>query len=312
MRVDRSVPCRNDRDFGWIAAAETSGDDALRGVRARPWKLVHKADRRSLATVFVTVALLVAPQWLALGTGTTIVWIVLTFLACCASHVVVHNHCHVPIFANDAANRGFNLAASLARGHCASDVYLAHNVNHHAQQGRAGDWIAPTLGGTGHAVLRLLRFIVRAAVSMARERNRLPGKGRALIAEPFRSSLPREKVFLPIAVLILLVHDVHATLLHAVLPWAGALAWLVGVNFIQHEECTPDSEFAHSRNFTGRSTNWLLFNNGYHTAHHAAPGLHWHDLPAAHARLADRIPARLCERSATRYMIRRYLRAGSA
>lgn len=272
----------------------------------------HAADRRSLATIAVTLSLLIAPHGLALDTGTTIVWIILTFVACCASHVVVHNHCHVPIFTNDSANRWFNLAASLARGHCASDVYLAHNVNHHAEQGRAGDWIAPALGGRGHPMLCLIRFIGRAAASMARERNRLSDQGRSLIAEPFRTSLSREKVFLPLAVALLFAHDWHAALVHGALPWAASLAWLVGVNYIQHEGCDPYSEFAHSRNFVGRFTNWLLFNNGYHTAHHAEPGVHWSELPAAHARLAGRIPSSLCESSATRYMVRRYLRADGA
>jgi len=130
-----------------------------------------------VATVVCAVGLLLAPQWVALSPAWTALWILLTFLACCASHVVVHNHCHSPIFASHIANRGFNLLASVARGHCASDVYLAHN--------------------------------------------------------------------------------------------------------------------------------------GYHTVHHAEPGVHWSETRTLHERLASRIPAHLDEPSATRYMIRRYLLARS-
>lgn len=284
---------------------------SLCGATARAWGLRHPADRRSLATVACAVVLLLAPQWVALHPVAAAPWILLTFLVCCASHVVVHNHCHCPIFTSNAANRGFNLLASIARGHCASDVYLAHNVNHHAERGRTGDWIAPGLGGQGHPLLRLVRFVVLASISMARERNRLDGKGRALLPEPFRSSLPWEKGMLLLVVVLLFWNDSRAALVHAVLPWGASLAWLVGVNYVQHEGCDPDSAWAHSRNFTGRFTNWLLFNNGYHTVHHAEPGVHWSETQALHERFASRIPAHLDEPSATRYMIRRYLLARS-
>lgn len=275
------------------------------------WTLRHPADRRSVTTVLCAVGLLLAPQWLMLSPAGTALWLVPTFLACCASHVVVHNHCHCPIFASHIANRGFNLLASVARGHCASDIYLAHNVNHHAEQGRAGDWIAPGLGGQGSPLLQLGRFVVRASISMARERNRLEDKGRALLPEPFRSSLSQEKVLLPVVVGLLFWNNWQAALLHAVLPWTASLAWLVGVNYLQHEGCDPDSDWAHSRNFTGRFTNWLLFNNGYHTVHHAEPGVHWSETRALHEGLANRIPSHLDEPSATRYLIRRYLLARS-
>ncbi len=141
-----------------------------------------------------------------------------------------------------------------------------------------------------------------------RERNRLPARGRALLPEPFASSVPWEKGLLPLVIVLLLWHDWRSACLYAVLPWGVSLAWLVGVNYVQHEDCDPDAEFAHSRNFTGRCTNWLLFNNGYHTAHHARPGLHWSETSSLHAQLAARIPQSLIEPSAIRYMIRRYLR----
>ena len=280
-------------------------DGTGRSGRAR--LLRHPRDRRSVATILVAVLLLVTPQGLLLPDVWVPVWLGLTFLACCASHVVAHNHCHFPIFATTAANRCFNLLASFARGHCASDIYLAHNLNHHREQGRSGDWIAPALGGSGHPALRLIRFVVRATVSMAYQRNRLAGNGRHLLPEPFRSSLPREKIFLACAVAFLLWNDWRTACLFALLPWAASLAWLVGVNYVQHEGCDPDSTWAHSRNFTGRFTNWLLFNNGYHTAHHVEPGVHWSETKVLHERVASQIPAHLNEPSATRYMIRRYI-----
>lgn len=270
------------------------------------WALHRAADRRSIATVVVTVLLLLVPQWLAVNGLGAVIWIPLTIVACCATHVVVHNHCHRPIFVHQRANVAFNLVATVGRGHCVSDVYVAHNLNHHAAQGSSDDWIAPMLGGQGHPVVRLLRFIVRAAGSMVRERNRLPLRGRTLLPEPFASSVVWEKRLLPCVIVLLLWHDWRAACLFALVPWSISLAWLVGVNYVQHEGCDPAVEFAQSRNFTGRWTNWLLFNNGYHTAHHTVPGLHWSETRQLHEQLVGRIPQHLNEPSAIRYMIRRY------
>jgi fatty acid desaturase len=271
-------------------------------------RLAHPADRRSLATVLVTVVLLLVPQFAPMPTALAAPWITVTFLACCASHVIVHNHNHCLIFTTDVANRVFNLLATLARGHCASDVYIAHVLNHHVEQGRAGDWIRPELGGTGHALVRIARFTVRAALSMLRERRRMRWEAMWRLPEPFRTSMLIEKVFLPMAIVLLLVSDWRAFLLFAALPWLGALAWLVGVNYVQHEGCDPQSTHAHSRNFTGAFTNWLLFNNGYHTAHHLDPRRHWSDLPQAHAQIASEIPPDLNQPSAARYVLRECLR----
>lgn len=272
-----------------------------------PLGLRHAADVRSLATVGIAVGLLVAPGFFAIPAWAVPAWIVVTVIACCASHVVVHNHCHCPLFAAPARNRAFNLVATIARGHCASDVFLAHNVNHHNEQGRAGDWVTPALGGDGRPGVRLLRFVVRATLSMARERRRLGAAGRALVPEPFRSSLPVEKRLLPCVIGLLLWNDCQATVLHAVVPWGVSLVWLVGVNYLQHEGCDPDSAWAHSRNFTGALANWLLFNNGYHGAHHLHPTAHWSELARLHAEISDRIPTHLQQPSTTRYLLHRFV-----
>jgi beta-carotene hydroxylase len=66
------------------------------------------------------------------------------------------------------------------------------------------------------------------------------------------------------------------------MPWLGAQLMLVGVNLLQHQDCDIDSEYNHSRNVTGFPANWILLNNGYHTAHHLRPSLHWSLLPEYH------------------------------
>ena len=270
-------------------------------------RLNNSADVRSVAMVCVAVALILVPQFLKLPSALAVPWLLVAFLACCASHVVVHNHNHRVIFTGDTANIAFNLFATVSRGHCASDVHIAHNQNHHLEQGRDGDWIRPSLGGHGHPALCLARYIGRATLSMLRERRRLGWDGMWRLPQPFRTSILMEKVFLPCVIVVLALHDWRMFLLFCVLPWAASLAWLVGVNYVQHEGCDPESRFGHSRNFTGAFTNWLLFNNGYHTAHHLDSGQHWSELSEAHRRIAASIPPALIEASAARYMVRRYI-----
>lgn len=267
----------------------------------------QREDIRSITTVGVAAALILVPQFVALPSALTVPWILVAVLACCASHVVVHNHNHCVIFRNDAANIAFNLLATLARGHCASDVYIAHVQNHHVEQGRDADWIRPALAGKGHAAVRLARYILRATRSMLVERRRLGWEAMWRLPQPFRTSILLEKVFLPCMLVALAAHDWRALLTFGFVPWGASLAWLVGVNYLQHEGCDPASRYGHSRNFTGRVSNWLLFNNGYHTAHHLEPGLHWSGLLESHRRIVASIPPALNERSATRYLLREYV-----
>jgi fatty acid desaturase len=55
--------------------------------------------------------------------------------------------------------------------------------------------------------------------------------------------------------------------------------------------------------------NLALFNNGYHTIHHEAPGIHWSQTPAAQKEIQHLIDPSLNERSFWWYMLRVYLLA---
>ena len=80
------------------------------------------------------------------------------------------------------------------------------------------------------------------------------------------------------------------------------------INLLQHQSCDFHSEFDHSRNLTGRVLNWLLLNNGYHTAHHMFPSAHWSVLPVIHERvIAPRVHPSLSERSLWLCVWRRFI-----
>jgi fatty acid desaturase len=82
---------------------------------------------------------------------------------------------------------------------------------------------------------------------------------------------------------------------------------MIFINFIQHVHADPWSEHNHSRNFVSKLGNFLVFNNGYHTAHHEAAGLHWSKLPEAHAKIAHLIDPELNQASIFGYIFKAYV-----
>jgi fatty acid desaturase len=265
------------------------------------------ADIRPIGTVCCAVALLILPHFASVPAWIAPLWIALASLLCCCCHVVVHNHTHRPMFVRDTLSYAFNLVASVARGHCVSDVLLPHNINHHREQGGAQDWISPAMAGGGPPLARLFRFTYRASWNMVSRRRKMGAAGRALLPEPFRTSIRWEKVWLPAVVAVSLLHDWRTAVLFQGIPWFTSLLWLVAINLFQHDGCDPATRYGHSRNFVGIFTNWLFFNNGYHTVHHLYPGMHWTLAPAAHEKIAERIPPELNEPSILRFFWRAYL-----
>jgi beta-carotene hydroxylase len=81
------------------------------------------------------------------------------------------------------------------------------------------------------------------------------------------------------------------------IPAFFALWTIMFFNYIQHVHTDPWSEHNHSRSFTGRMINYMLFNNGFHTVHHEKAGAHWSTLPELHAKIAPHIHPDLQQRS---------------
>jgi fatty acid desaturase len=123
----------------------------------------------------------------------------------------------------------------------------------------------------------------------------------------------KEKFYLSIsqyAVLILwvataIILDWHKALLFVIIPQQVSLFSVLVFNYVQHVHANEESEWNHSRNFTG-FLNFLLFNNGYHTIHHHVAGLHWSKVPEAHKKIEHNIDPVLLERSFWWYIIKSY------
>ena len=275
-------------------------------VTENPAGLLHyREDRRSMLFLLVALALLIVPFFVTPSGWMAVPWIALSTLFCFNACIINHNHIHHPTLRNRKLNEVFGHLLGMAKGHTSNGVLVAHNLNHHRYHGGDRDWIRPSLAGQGPGVVRLIRYVVDASLSMARGRNAPDAPS---LPDGLQRQLQRERISLWVFMGLLLWLDWQTALLFVFLPWGLGMVMLTGVNLLQHDGCEPDDPYRQARNFTGGSGNWFFLNNGFHTAHHLKPQMHWSRLRHFHEQeLSGRIPARLNEISILAYLSSHYL-----
>lgn len=181
-----------------------------------------------------------------------------------------------------------------------------HNMNHHRFTNRAGDYTLTYRYSEKNNLFTLLSYPtisgyhqqkpIRAYLRDLWGRNR----GR------FWGSLSQYAVLAAFVGGALLL-DWRKALLYVVVPQQIGLFVVLVFNYLQHVHADEQSEWSHSRNFTSPVLNYLLLNNGYHTAHHEKPGTHWSRLGDEHARIEHLIDPALNVKSFWWYLARTYL-----
>lgn len=237
------------------------------------------------------------------------------YLALCAG-VIAHNHNHCPTFHSRTLNRLFEYWLSFFYGYPTFAWVPTHNLNHHHFVNRPGDATITWRRSNRHDVWTAVTYFfvssywqqepTSAFIRKARERNR----------PLYRRIVLQYVCWAGVAVALFgaawflhgLARGAVVWTVVSFLPAVFALWTIMLFNYEQHVHADAWSEHNHSRSWTG-FVNRLLFNNGYHAAHHEHPGLHWSDLPAAHARLAPAIDPSLIERSMLGYFFRCYVMA---
>ncbi len=275
----------------------------------------NPADYRSLFWVGLAIALVVAqycnPSWV----------IYLSPISCylaIACGTIAHNHNHRPTFRSRRWNNAFGHVLTFFYGYPTLMWVPTHNLNHHHFVNRPGDatatwrytnkhnlWVAmtyPLVSGYFQSV-PIREYISRVKV----RKPKLYASIRFQYVFWFAAY-----VFLGLLAALLYHHQqtglgLYLWFFAVILPAILSTTTIMFFNFIQHVHTDAWSEHDHSRNFTGWWFNFLFFNNGYHTAHHENPGLHWSKLPEAHAMIADSIDSRLNERNLGWFLLRQYL-----
>ena len=241
-------------------------------------RLRHRADWRTLGFVVVTLFLL-GGAWSGWLRNAAVVMASCFFAFVCC--IIAHNHMHRPVFHGRFWNGLFQIVLMFGAGQPPTGIITAHNERHHVQPDSEQDFVRTSLVRSRWNVVNLLTFPFVSIAAMIREKPNDLARWKLSRPHLYRQALLERSVFYAVLT-ALLVSDWRATLIFLVVPWLCAQLALVGVNLLQHQDCDTESEYDHSRNVTGALINWFLLNNGYHTAHHLRPSLHWSRLPDFH------------------------------
>jgi beta-carotene hydroxylase len=238
------------------------------------------------------------------------------YLALCAG-VIAHNHNHCPTFRSRRWNRIFGNWLSLFYGYPTFAWIPTHNLNHHRFVNRAGDATITWRYTNRHALWVALTYFFVSSYWQSDPIKAYIRKARLTNPRLYRDILSQYALWGAAALgtlsLALGLHGLSVGLV----VWFGATAGpalfalftIMLFNYEQHVHTDPWSEHNHSRSWTGGLLNFLLFNNGFHAAHHENPGMHWSDLPRAHAALAPSIDPRLVNGGMLWYFTRCYVLA---
>ena len=264
--------------------------------------LKNKADIKSLAYIIITTALFVI-QWQWIGVNTFIyTWYL--FMSVAVS-VMTHNHNHLPMWQSKTLNTITDWWLTVFYGFPIFAWIPTHNKNHHRFNNREGDDSITYRVSERNNFLTLISY---PTISGYYQQKAIFGYLKDLKANN------KEKYWLCISQYVILflwiagalLLDWQKALLFVIIPQQVSLFSVLIFNYVQHVHANEESEWNHSRNFTG-FLNFMLFNNGYHTIHHHKAGLHWYKVPEAHNEIQDNINPILMERSFWWYIVRVYI-----
>jgi beta-carotene hydroxylase len=276
-------------------------------------RLRNAADWRTLLWVFVLTPGTVAAQYANPALLPYLSW--LSFYFAVASAVIAHNHQHCPTFVSKRWSQFMGDWISIFYGYPTFAWVPTHNLNHHRLVNKPGDATITWRFTNSHNLLVAVTYFFVSAYYQAEPINQFIRKARENKPELFRGILRQYAVFALAHTLLLglaialhgLAVGVTVWLLTLGLPAFFALWTVMLFNYEQHVHTDPWSKYNHSRNFEGKLLNFLLFNNGLHTAHHEKADLHWSELRRAHTKIAPHIDPALRQRSLWWYWLKQYV-----
>ena len=264
--------------------------------------LKFKADIKTLIFLAITTAVLFI-QW-HYGFHWYIYIVSLYLAVTCA--VTAHNHNHVPIWKNDFLNHITDYWITLFYGFPAFAWTPTHNKNHHKFNNREGDYTITYRFSEKNNAWTLLSY---PSISSYFQQNAIAQHLKYLWKNKrgeFYSSIGQYvALFLFIGICLFL--NWRKAIMYVLIPQQFALFAVLVFNYIQHVHCDEESQWNHSRNFVSKSSNWMLFNNGLHTAHHYRASIHWSELRVAHEKILPNIDPVLNEQGFWTYIFKAYI-----
>lgn len=264
--------------------------------------LKYKADIKTLIFLIMTTAMLFV-QW-NFGFH-PLLYIFSLYLAVTVA-VIAHNHNHVPMWKSKLLNDITDYWITLFYGFPIFAWTPTHNKNHHKFNNREGDFTITYRVSEKNNIFTLLSY---PTISSYFQQNQI------VMYLKFLWNNKRSKFYLSIFqyvalglfIIIALLIDWKKAILYVIIPQQFALFSVLIFNYIQHVHADEESDYNHSRNFVSPTTNFLLFNNGFHTIHHFRASIHWSETPEAHKKIDHLIEPHLKERGFWPYIIKAYI-----
>lgn len=241
--------------------------------------LRRTSDIRSLALVAITFLMMLfilSRSWPFYSwpvTGALFLFYTFFVVTCT---LINHNHRHHNIFSNHLFNQVLNAVISVCIGAPSTRLHLVHHFNHHQHYPSHEDWSHFETNARGVGLMRILHYLVSATKEMTKNREQL------VRTVHHRRALLQEKIILYVFSALALIWNWKVFAFFIFPGWILGLSLLLTSNLLNHDHCDLTDELNHSRDFINRFENWFFCNNGYHTAHHLNPHLHWEELPAYH------------------------------
>lgn len=279
--------------------------------------LRNPADYRSLLWVAIAITLVVVqysdPSWV----------IYLSPISCylaIAIGTITHNHSHRQMFHSPRINQIFGQVLTFFYGYPQLMWVPTHNLNHHHFVNKPGDATATWRFTNKHNLLVALTYPLVSGYFQSgpiREYvERVKAKKPSLYGRIRLQYALWLGLYIGTGILAAVMYHQQQTGLGlylwffaVILPAIMSTTVIMFFNFIQHVHTDAHSDHDHSRNFVGPIFNFLFFNNGYHTAHHENPALHWSELKAEHDKIDNEINPQLNEKNLLWFMVRQYLLA---
>ena len=259
--------------------------------------VAHPADRLNVVRAASAPVVLFSPFWSGLPEGYAWLAALVIFAAIGKTNYILHLHIHRPFSTKTWLNLMLDLSMGLTTGMTASNWRIQHRYGHHRgiDQPYRPDRAWET---ARYSALGALSFSIRSI---------WPTFWRP-VAEAFRKGVLKDVkspinyrwAFVEQSLLILFALSLLAwkpgLVLTFLLPWYALIAFISRyVDYLNHYGCDEHSPNPYERanNSLSPVFNRVCNNFGYHTAHHLKPAAHWTELPEIHAKIVDRVPARL-------------------
>ncbi|KAH6959421.1 fatty acid desaturase-domain-containing protein [Fusarium avenaceum] len=250
--------------------------------------LRHHEDIRCIVTtgLFFTVFVVTWLNFSSPFTGGLLsftLWLALFQLSFMGA-VTTHNAIHLPVFWGKNWNKFYQVCLSLQYGGAVSIFVPGHNLSHHKYPQQAKDVMRTTKVRYSWNLLNGLLFFWHVVLSGNKD-DKLYFAAQARLNRPIVKQRQLEEIAVWGTTAVLILIDWRRWIWFALLPQFYAKYCILSLNFLQHDGCDMSSKYNFARNFTGKTLNYLCFNNGYHTVHHLHSGLHWSVLPEKHDEL---------------------------